>query len=104
MNRKETFIKASHGGLKMLAYPGDDAVLLAFDLDAEPGADFAGFAIKCTPPQGRPYYLYNRLNLTKAIRLLPRPRSASPPLLMMRLSRNSAGYTCLKKSKPRLCI
>lgn len=67
MNRKETFIKASHGGLKMLAYPGDDAVLLAFDLDAEPGADFAGFAIKCTPPQGRPYYLYNRLNLTKAI-------------------------------------
>ena len=67
MARKETFIKASHGGLTMLAYPGDDAVLLAFDLDAKPGADFAGFAIRCTPPHGRPYYLYNRLNLTKAI-------------------------------------
>jgi phosphatidylserine/phosphatidylglycerophosphate/cardiolipin synthase-like enzyme len=51
----------------MLAYPGDDAVLLAFDLDAKPGADFAGFAIRCTPPHGRPDYLYNRLNLTKAI-------------------------------------
>ena len=67
MARKERFIKASSGGLTMLAYPGDDAVLLAFDLDAKPEADFAGFAIKCIPPQSEPYYLYNRLNLTRPI-------------------------------------
>jgi phosphatidylserine/phosphatidylglycerophosphate/cardiolipin synthase-like enzyme len=67
MARKERFIKASSGGLTILAYPGDDAVLLALDLDAKPEADFAGFAIKCIPPHSEPYYLYNRLNLTRPI-------------------------------------
>ncbi len=73
MTRKETFIKASSGGLTVLAYPGDDSVLLAFDLDAKPGADFAGFAIRCTPPHGRPYYLYNRLNLSQALTAATKP-------------------------------
>lgn len=74
MARKDTFIKASHGGLTMLAYPGDDVVLLALDLDSKPEADFAGFAIRCTPPHGQPYHLYNRLNLTKAITATTTPK------------------------------
>jgi phosphatidylserine/phosphatidylglycerophosphate/cardiolipin synthase-like enzyme len=58
----------------MVAYPGDDAVLLAFDLDTRPEADFAGFAIKCTPPNERPYYLYNRLNLVNGITATTTPK------------------------------
>lgn len=73
MPRKDTFIQASKGGLTMLAYPGDSSVLLAFTMDGEPEADFAGFAIRCTPPNSEPFYLFNRLNFTSAITATTKP-------------------------------
>ena len=67
MPTNKTFLKSSHDGLTMFAYPGDGSVLLAFNLDEKPKADFAGFAIKCTPPNGASYYLLNRLNFVNPI-------------------------------------
>lgn len=52
----------SKSGITARAYPGDGSVLLAMSLDNKPAADFAGFAIRVTPPAGAPYYLPNRLN------------------------------------------
>lgn len=59
---------ASKHGLTIKAYPGDGSVLLAFNLDRKlVDDDFAGFAIKCTPPNGKSYYLPNRLNFLRKI-------------------------------------
>ncbi|HEX5415576.1 MAG TPA: phospholipase D-like domain-containing protein [Chloroflexota bacterium] len=57
----------SASGLSLTAYPGDGAVLLAFDLAQEKTAGFAGFAVKCRTPDKGPYptneyFLTNRLS------------------------------------------
>jgi phosphatidylserine/phosphatidylglycerophosphate/cardiolipin synthase-like enzyme len=44
------------------AYRGDRSVLLAFDLPEKDRHDLAGFAIRCVPPTGAPYWLRNRLS------------------------------------------
>lgn len=56
---------SSKDGISVKGYRGDGAVLLAYDLDEHLTQNLAGFAIKCTPPKGKPYYLLNRLNFTK---------------------------------------
>jgi hypothetical protein len=69
MTKTHTLTKASRphvhkgNGLKVCAYAGDGSVLLAFDFSTEqPPADLAGFAVECTPPSGKSYYLQNRLS------------------------------------------
>ena len=52
----------SKDGLRVSAYRGDGAVLLAYDLDADQTKRLAGFAVHCTPPKGAGAYLPNRLN------------------------------------------
>jgi PLD-like domain len=80
MNTKKTFLYTAQDGLTMFAYPGDGSVLIAFNLDQKPKADFAGFAIKCTPPNGAPYYLLNRLNFKDPITAgtIPSERKYTP--------------------------
>jgi phosphatidylserine/phosphatidylglycerophosphate/cardiolipin synthase-like enzyme len=63
----EPFIQASRDGLTATAYIGDGSVLLAFNLDKKPSADFAGFAVKRIPPHGKHFYLLNRLDFTTPI-------------------------------------
>ena len=67
--------RISSNGLTVAAYPGDGDVLLAFSLDQSllQNNDLAGFSIQCTPPQGQPYYLLNRLSFGQPI------TSATPP-------------------------
>ena len=48
-------------GLKVNAYIGVEMVMLAFNLDETLKTNLAGFAIKCFPPSGNPFYLQNRL-------------------------------------------
>ncbi len=62
-----TRASASNGGLRITAYRGDGSVLIAFNLDQEPDAGFAGFAIQCTSPDGTTAYLKNRLAFTSPI-------------------------------------
>ncbi len=61
------FATASKGGLKVAAYRGDGSILLAFNLDKKPTAGFAGFAVRCTPPNGKAFWLKNRLNFSDAV-------------------------------------
>jgi phosphatidylserine/phosphatidylglycerophosphate/cardiolipin synthase-like enzyme len=60
-------LKASQDGLSVTSYRGDGSVLLAFNLEDQPQDNLAGFAIHCTPPQGRPYFLRNRLNFKQGL-------------------------------------
>jgi hypothetical protein len=53
--------------MKLSLYRGDGAVLLAFDVNEELEPRLAGFAIECTPPQGDPYKLENRLSFAQKI-------------------------------------
>ena len=62
-----TRASASNGGLRVSAYRGDGSVLIAFNLDKQPDAGFAGFAIQCTTPDGTSSYLKNRLGFTVPI-------------------------------------
>lgn len=48
-------------GLHVTARRGDGCVLLAFNFEQAPPADFMGFAIACTPPGGGEAWLRNRL-------------------------------------------
>ena len=48
-------------GVELAAFPGDNSVLLAFNLDANLTTDFAGFAVYCTPPGGQRKPLVNRI-------------------------------------------
>jgi len=68
-----TPIHASQDILSASAYRGDGCVLLGFDLAERPSKDFAGFAVKRTPPQGEPAYLLNRLSFTTAITHATKP-------------------------------
>jgi len=54
-------------GLTFRAYPGDGAVLLAFDLDESRQADLAGFAVEYTDPDGKTLPVLNRLSFGQAI-------------------------------------
>jgi len=67
------FVQSSQGGLTATAYPSGGSVLLSFNLDGQPGDDFAGFAVKCTPPRSRPYYLVNRLSFETPITSATKP-------------------------------
>jgi hypothetical protein len=58
---------AQSDGFTFCAYPGDGAVLLAFDLDASRQADLAGFAVEYTDPNGKTFPVLNRLNFAQAI-------------------------------------
>lgn len=53
--------------MKLSLCRGDGAVLLAFDVNEELAPRLAGFAIECTPPQGDPYTLVNRLSFEQEI-------------------------------------
>ena len=54
-------------GLTFAAYPGDGAVLLAFDVDQSVAPDLAGFAVEYTDPDGQTLPVLNRLGFTQAI-------------------------------------
>jgi hypothetical protein len=54
-------------GLIFAAYPGDGAVLLAFDVDQSMEPDLAGFAVEYTDPDGQTLPVLNRLGFTQAI-------------------------------------
>ena len=54
-------------GLTFAAYPGDGAVLLAFDVAAGMEQDLAGFAVEYTDPDGQTFPVLNRLGFKQAI-------------------------------------
>src|SRR5204863_3679596 len=58
---------AKSDGFSFRAYPGDGAILLAFDLDESRQADLAGFAIEYTDPDGHTFPVLNRLNFGQAL-------------------------------------
>src|SRR2546423_10154323 len=58
---------AHSDGLTFCAYPGDGAILLAFDLDESRQADLAGFAVEYTDPDGHTFPVLNRLNFAQAL-------------------------------------
>jgi hypothetical protein len=55
------------GGLTFAAYPGDGAVLLAFDLDQGMQQDLAGFAVEYTDPDGHTFPVLNRLSFAQQL-------------------------------------
>jgi phosphatidylserine/phosphatidylglycerophosphate/cardiolipin synthase-like enzyme len=61
--------RSTNRGLTVTAHAGDGAVLLAFDLPLASiqGGEFAGFAIRCTPPAGSAFYLPNRLSFAQQV-------------------------------------
>jgi hypothetical protein len=65
MSANGTYAQAD--GLTVCAYPGDGAVLLAFDLDESRQADLAGFAVEYTDPDGKTFPVLNRLSFGQAI-------------------------------------
>src|SRR5215471_15736924 len=54
-------------GLTFAAYPGDGAVLLAFDLDPGMQQDLAGFAVEYTDPDGHTFPVLNRLSFAQQV-------------------------------------
>lgn len=54
-------------GLTFAAYPGDGAVLLAFDVDPSLEQDLAGFAVEYTDPDQQTFPVLNRLGFAQAI-------------------------------------
>jgi hypothetical protein len=54
-------------GLTFAAYPGDGAVLLAFDVTQGLEQDLAGFAVEYTDPDGQTFPVLNRLGFKQAI-------------------------------------
>jgi phosphatidylserine/phosphatidylglycerophosphate/cardiolipin synthase-like enzyme len=64
---------AASGGLKVKAYRGDSSVLLAFDVDANKTAGLAGFAVKCTDPDGKSFFLKNRLSFDTVVNAATTP-------------------------------
>lgn len=57
--------KKSNDTFSVKVYGGSQMALLSFDLKTKAVKDLAGFAIKCIPPGGSPYYLPNRINFPK---------------------------------------
>ena len=58
---------STQAGVTVRAYRGDEAVMLAFNLDPSLTDHLAGFAIQCTPPGGQPYWLPNRLSFATSV-------------------------------------
>jgi energy-coupling factor transporter ATP-binding protein EcfA2 len=58
---------SSREGLTVAAYRGDGTVMLTFSLDERLTENLAGFAIQCSPPEGKPYYLSGLLNFDEGI-------------------------------------
>jgi hypothetical protein len=58
---------SSREGLTVAAYRGDGTVMLTFSLDERLTNNLAGFAIQCSPPQGKPSYLSGLLNFDEGI-------------------------------------
>ncbi len=54
-------------GLTFAAYPGDGAVLLAFDVDQGVEQDLAGFAVEYTDPDGQTFPVLNRLGFAQPV-------------------------------------
>ena len=67
MNPSPTNVPELSEGLKVKAYCSDGSVMLAFDLDPSLTPGLAGFAVYCTQPDGKSYYLANKLSLTTAV-------------------------------------
>src|SRR6187549_286014 len=63
----EMLTRSENGGLSAVAYRGDGATLLAFNVDEELAGDLAGFALEFTPPGGRPTPIRNRLSFDAPI-------------------------------------
>jgi hypothetical protein len=61
----EFFASSANDGLELRAYRGEGSALLAMDLPEAGAQDLAGFAIECTPPGRRPFYLLNRLSFSQ---------------------------------------
>jgi hypothetical protein len=55
------------GGFTFTAYPGDGAVLLAFDLDQGMQQDLAGFAVEYNDPDGHTFPVLNRLSFAQLV-------------------------------------
>ena len=60
-------VAGSSGGLTVAAYRGDGSVMLAFDFDRRPAADFQGFAIEVSRPDGETTFLRNRINFSDSV-------------------------------------
>ena len=65
-------------GLSFAAYPGDGAVLLAFDIGQDM-ADLAGFAVEYTDPDGQTFPVLNRLGFKQAITSATTPTTPVHP-------------------------
>jgi hypothetical protein len=86
-------VPSGRDGIYIAAYPGDEAVLLTFDLDEDLTQHLAGFALRCAPPEGRPYYVRNRLNFATAVTAETLPQGEPGPPRIGRPSRSFGGYT-----------
>ena len=60
-------VSQQSAGLTLTGYPGDGAVLLAFDLDQSRQQELAGFAVTYTDPDGQTFPVLNRLSFAQAI-------------------------------------
>jgi PLD-like domain len=60
-------VRQQSGGLTFTAYPGDGAVLLAFDLDQGMQQNLAGFAVEYTDPDGHTFPVLNRLGFSQPV-------------------------------------
>ena len=59
--------RSSHDGLSLTMHRGDEAVLLAFDLEKQRTAHLAGFAVRLITPDGVSHQLLNRLDFATPI-------------------------------------
>ena len=59
--------RSSHDGLSLTMHRGDEAVLLAFDLERQRTPHLAGFAARLVTPDGESHHLLNRLNFATPI-------------------------------------
>src|SRR5690349_7651126 len=66
--------RATQDGLTLTAFHGDGSTLFAFDLDQALTPHLAGFALQCTPPNGAPFYVPNRLNFQQTVTSATTPR------------------------------
>ncbi len=67
-------VMASKEGLTVTAYRGDNNVLLAFNLKESLIKNLAGFAIKLRLPNGKSYWLKNRLSFEKPLQANTSPQ------------------------------
>ena len=86
MGENESYVVSRDpvSGLSLIAYVGDGAVLLAFDLAPDKLASFAGFAVKCRTPDKGPYptneyFLTNRISFETPTPAAPDAPEKSTP-------------------------